>query len=73
MLIAVDNRNFRLTLHHKLMILAEAIKPGFTYEELLDVISNDEEIPEQYVSALEANGIKFPDSGILIETDETTH
>ncbi len=67
LLTAIENTSFDLGLSHKLKTIAYLVQPGFNHEELLELILNDEEIPEQYLDKLKEFGMKF---SFLDLTDE---
>lgn len=71
LMVAIDNANFQVTLNDKIQYLSLAIQPGYSYEELLEVITNDEEIPKQYIESLESIGIKLNSYDQLSTTEET--
>lgn len=59
--VAVANLVVVKTIDEKLATIAQVVQPGFTYDELLEIIKTDGEIPEQYIEKLIAAGIQFPD------------
>jgi hypothetical protein len=60
-LVAVANRVMIKSLEEKIDTIVKTVQPGFTYNELIDVIHNDEEIPDSYVDNLIKFGLEFPE------------
>ncbi len=59
LLVALDCTHFDITIEDKLRIIAASMEPSVTFETLKNLITNDEELPKDYIESLKTIGVKL--------------